>query len=265
MVYFNDEMIVGGIFPNNERYYRPIHVDNLRWWDEDTPPQNTVQDIRVIFEDNNDLFDALLYKKYLDDKGYWNVRLVIDFLTYGQADRPFDNKIFTFKYIAQLINDANFDEVIFYDPHSRVMEAAIDRARIIYPKIFGDYDLYFYPDNGAASKYSEVYPKMKYRFGNKKRNLDTGAIIKYEVVADREDIEGKKILVRDDICMGGRTFQEAAKALNNLGAAQVDLYITHLMPQARDFYEGHKEYGIANFYTANTLQQHWVKASDMIR
>ena len=265
MVYFNDEMIVGGIFPNKEIYYRPIHADNLRQWDEDTLPWNTPQDIRVIFEDNSDLFDALLYKKYLDDKGYQKIRLIIDFLPYGQTDRAFSDKIFSFKYFAQLINDANFDEVIFYDPHSRVMEAAIDRARVIYPRIFEDYDLYFYPDNGAASKYSEICPKAKYRFGNKKRNLDTGAIIKYEVVADREDIEGKKILVRDDICMGGRTFQEAAKALNNLGAAQVDLYITHLMPQARDFYENHEEYGITNFYTANTLQQHWVKASDIRR
>lgn len=258
-------MIVGGIFPNNERYYKPIHANNLRQWDEDTLPQNTPQDIRVIFEDNSDLFDALLYKKYLDDKGYQKVRLIIDFLPYGQTDRAFSDKIFSFKYFAQLINDTNFDEVIFYDPHSRVMEAAIDRARVIYPQPILGYDLYFYPDNGAASKYSEVYPKIKYRFGNKKRNLDTGEIIKYEVVADREDIESKKILVRDDICMGGRTFQEAAKALNNLGAAQVDLYITHLMPQARDFYLNKEQYGITNFYTANTLQQHWVKASDIIR
>lgn len=265
MVYFNNEMIVGGIFPNNEQYYRVLHSDNLKQWDKNIDIKDNVQTLRIVFENNTDLFDVLLYKKYLDDMGFTKVCLVIDFLPYGQADREIENKLFTFKYVAQLINDANFYEVIFYDPHSRVMEAAINRARIIYPQPIEGYDLYFYPDNGAASKYCEVYPKAKYRFGNKKRNLDTGKIIRYEVVADREDIEGKKILVRDDLCMGGRTFQEAVKALNNLGAAQIDLYITHLMPQARDFYENKEKYGIGRFYTANTLQMDWVKVNDIIR
>ena len=35
--------------------------------------------------------------------------------------------------------------------------------------------------------------------------------------------------------MGGRTFAEAAKALYEKGAANVDLYITHLMPQSSKF------------------------------
>ena len=98
---------------------------------------------------------------------------------------------------------------------------------------------------------------MPCRYGNKKRNLDTGEIIKYEVIADPNDIKDKRILIRDDLCMGGRTFKEAAAALHALGAKQVDLYMTHLMPQATDFYEHKEEYGISNFYSDNTLDFDW--------
>lgn len=57
--------------------------------------------------------------------------------------------------------------------------------------------------------------------------------------------------------MDGRTFKEAAKALNNMGATQIDLYITHLMPAAEDFFLNYKDYGITNFYSENTLRQAW--------
>lgn len=251
MVKFNGVPIVAGVFPNNERYYSPLR---------DTFSKEKTQIITVIFEGNQDLFDALIYKKYLDNLGYTKVVLNIPFMPYGQMDRNMPDKMFSFKFFAQLINDANFYRVRFCDPHSYVMDAAIQNSQVWYPFLPGNvvYDLFFYPDNGAAKKYSEIY-SVPYRFGNKKRNLDTGEIIKYEVIADREDIFNKDILIRDDICMGGRTFKEAAKALKEMGAKRVDLYITHLMPQAENFYKNYKDYGIDNFYSENTLNMPWVE------
>jgi ribose-phosphate pyrophosphokinase len=114
------------------------------------------------------------------------------------------------------------------------------------------YDLMFYPDAGAAKKYSELF-KFPYRYGNKKRDLKLGEVIGYEVVADEEDINGKKILIIDDICAGGRTFREAASALRKMGAAQIDLYITHMMPQSKAFYEAKGDGLIDNIYTNDSL------------
>lgn len=251
MVLFNDKNIIGGTFPNGEKYYNKARLFFHDHCDTFT----------LIFENNEDIFDLLFYKKYYDELVSYPKpnELCIYFCCYAQMDRPIDGKVFSFKYFAQLINDANFNRVIIYDPHSRVVESSINKCVILYPALPSGYELYFYPDEGSRAKYSEVYPNAKYRYGMKKRNLDTGEIISYEIIADKEDIEGKKILIRDDLIIHGGTYKYAAKALREMGAAQVDLYITHTMPSAKDFYENLKENGIDNYYTANTLRLPWIK------
>ena len=252
MVLFNDKDIVKGKFPNKEKQY----------YDFSEVLRNRQRNIiTVIFENNEDLFDLAMIKYWFDDHAIngATVELIMSFCPYGQSDRQMGDAMFSFKYFAKFINSLKFEQVTIYDPHSLVMEAALNKCLVLYPDIdFNQYDLLFFPDNGAAKKYSEVY-NYPYRFGNKKRNLDTGEIICYEVIADKKDIEGKKILILDDICMGGRTFKEAAKALLDMGASQVDLWITHLMPQAEDFYKNHQDFGITNFYSCNTLKTPWYK------
>lgn len=250
MVLLNDKNVVGGIFPNKEKKYIDL---------KDVLYHHNV--FTLIFEDNSDIFDLMIMKKWVDDFKYKTstCTLKLYFCPYGQTDRKMGDSIFSFKYFAQIINSLNFDRIRIYDPHSPVMEGILERCEVFYPMLkikLNDYDLLFYPDNGAAKKYSEIYEKP-YRFGNKKRNLDTGEIIRYEVIADKKEIAGKKILIRDDLCMGGRTFKEAAKALIGMGAVQIDLYVTHLMPQAEEFYKNHENYGITNFYSENTLNQKW--------
>ena len=74
------------------------------------------------------------------------------------------------------------------------------------------------------------------------------------MIADKSDIEGKKILIVDDMVMGGRTFVEAAKALREMGASHVDLYVTHLKPESRKFYNSKGNGLIDNIYSADTLE-----------
>lgn len=257
MVLFNGKPIVTSIFPNREKQYKTITTLGAS-------PTFT-----LIFEGNEDITDLLIYKKYIDDTfplAKDGIILNASFCPYGQADRQFGEHIFTFKYFAKLINDANFETVYITDPHSNVMCAALDRCVVCSPGADDirhpegiDYDFFFYVDNGGEKKYREIYPDKPYRFGNKKRNLDTGEIISYEVIADPDEIKGKNILIVDDLVIGGRTFKEAAKALKNMGAARVDLYITHLMPTAEDFVrsERFKEGGIDEIFSLNTLKMPW--------
>lgn len=265
MLLLNGKNVVKGRFPNNEINYLAF--------DENNKPGIMFDGwhFTLIFESNEDLFNLLVYKKAIDDSPYYakaRTILKIKFFPYEQMDREMPGHLFSLKYVAQIINDCNFDKVIVYDPHSNVLPASLKKCTCLYPvtekgafrksdvlvdRQLIDYDLAFYPDNGAAKKYSEVLPNMKYRFGNKKRNLDTGDIIKYEVIADKEEIEGKEIIIIDDLVMGGRTFKEAAKALREMGAKRVDLYVTHLMPQARQFYNSNGDGLIDNIYSADTL------------
>jgi ribose-phosphate pyrophosphokinase len=253
MIYFNGREIVSGKFPNGENQFFNLVQDISK-----------VNYIEVVYESNEDLFNLAIVKKWFDDYAFNDsiVNLIMPFCPYGQSDRIMEDKMFTFKYFAKFINSLNFNKVIISDPHSNVMAAALDRCIVIYPMEcvnVDNYDLFFYVDAGGCKKYSEIYPNIPYRYGNKKRDLNTGKIIKYEVVAEPEDIEGKAVLIRDDLVIGGRSFKEAALALHNMGAKRIDLYITHLMPPAEDFYKHHKDFYIDNFYSDNTLQQSWFK------
>ncbi|MGM9858548.1 MAG: hypothetical protein ACI311_04790 [Bacilli bacterium] len=254
MVRFDGLPIIKSTFPNNEKQYDDFF---------DICRNRKNHKLDLIYESNEDLFDIALIKKWFDDNTIngANLDLVMPFCPYGQMDRKIDGSMFSFKYFAQFINSLNFTTVTIYDPHSSVMPALLNHCLVKYPMdgVYPEeYDLLFYPDNGAAKKYSEIY-NYAYRFGNKRRNLDTGEIIKYEIIADKEDIEDKYILMRDDLIMGGRTFIESAKALKEIGAKHIDLYVTHLMPQAEDFCKRHKEYGIDNIFSANTLNMPWYK------
>ena len=263
MVKLNGCNVVQGRFPNNEVDYEPwaflpfpMCLSTDSW--------NT---FTLIFESNEDLFNLQIVKKMYDDRynGDAKTRLDIHYFPYCQMDRQMDSHGFALKYVAQIINELKFDMVEVYDPHSNVLPALLNHCKEYYPvKDFLldaihhsnglSWDLLFFPDNGAAKKYSEVLDAKRYRFGNKKRNLDTGEIVCYEVIADKADIEGKRILIVDDMVMGGRTFVEAAKALREMGASQVDLYVTHLKPESRKFYNSKGNGLIDNIYTADTLE-----------
>ena len=68
---------------------------------------------------------------------------------------------------------------------------------------------------------------MPFAFGIKKRNWDTGVIEGLDLMGDTEAINGKDILIIDDICSRGGTFYHSAKALKEIGAANIYLYVTH--------------------------------------
>ena len=260
MVTLNGTNVVKGRFGNNEVDYAPLQKELFL---------NDTNVFNLVFESNEDLFNLMVVKKWADDYCYFQhnkrSRLIIKYFPYCQMDREMESHLFSLKYIAQIINDMKFDEVVVWDPHSNVLPALLNRCRVHYPiTSFLDaevncndglqWDLLFFPDNGAAKKYSEILDVKKYRFGNKKRNLDTGEIVSYEVIANEEDIKGKRILIVDDMVMGGRTFVEAAKTLREMGASQVDLYVTHLKPEARNFYNSKGNGLIDNIYSADTLE-----------
>lgn len=219
------------------------------------PDYSTDMNVRIdwLYENNEEFFVLQILVKYFKDNDV-KVTLFMPFCPYGQQDRQMPGMLFSFKYFAMVLNDLGIDKVAIMDPHSLVMDAALKNCSIDYMDInrairSHDYNLIFYPDQGAAKKYSEVYTGTPYRFGNKKRNLETGEIISYEIVADKKDIEDKRVLIVDDICMGGRTFKEAAKALTEMGARCIGLQITHLMPQSVDFIKELRKYGIEELYT----------------
>jgi ribose-phosphate pyrophosphokinase len=160
------------------------------------------------------------------------MRLVLPYIPNARQDRIADeeNDVFTLKWFCEIINSLNFERVTAIDAHSAVSTALLDRSHALTAKRMIDSvvdkvkpDLLFYPDNGAAKKYSG-FMQCEYAFGIKNRDWKTGKIMGLDVVGD---VKSKNILIVDDISSYGGTFFYSAKKLKELGAKKLWLYVTH--------------------------------------
>jgi ribose-phosphate pyrophosphokinase len=145
-----------------------------------------------------------------------------------------DEDVFTLKYFCEVINSLKFDIVWVRDAHSNVslalLDNVIDEGVVHYVREAinqSDAEALFFPDEGAMKRYADLFKDMPYAFGMKKRDWKTGQIQGLDLV-NPENIEGKNILIVDDICSRGGTFFHSAKALKAAGAKSVSLYVTHL-------------------------------------
>ncbi|MBQ4283983.1 MAG: ribose-phosphate pyrophosphokinase [Lachnospira sp.] len=192
--------------------------------------------ITWLFESNEEMVALYFLTKHLQSKGVADIELKMPYIPNARQDRvkkPED--VFTLKYFAGMINELGFSKVTVLDPHSYVSEALIDRVEPQSPKgyvekvvekIGAQKLLLFFPDEGAMKRYSAMID-LPYVFGIKKRDWVTGQIQGLDVSGQTELIEGSTVLIVDDICSKGGTFYHSAKALKELGAGDVYLYISH--------------------------------------
>jgi ribose-phosphate pyrophosphokinase len=109
----------------------------------------------------------------------------------------------------------------------------------------------FFPDEGAMKRYSTMFD-LPYTFGIKKRDWTTGQIKGLEVTGQTEELTGSVVLIVDDICSKGGTFYHSAKALRELGAKDVYLYVSHC---ENSIFEGEllKSDLVTKVYTTNSI------------
>ena len=235
-------------------------------------------EIRWHYENDAELFKLICLVKAMREM-YKGVRidLFMPYLPNARQDRvknPED--VFTLKYFCEIINSLEFDTVFVTDVHSNVGLVLLDRVREIKPWDYihnaltkitfmetGDVMheareecyknlLLFYPDEGAMKRYSGEIG-MPYIFGVKDRDWKTGQIKRLNLAGDVSMIEGKNILIIDDICSKGGTFYYAAKELKEAGAANIYLYVTHC---ENTIYEGEllkEDSLIKHIFTTNSL------------
>lgn len=164
------------------------------------------------------------------------ISLELPYIPNARMDRvKNEDEIFTLKWFAEFINTLGFDKVIVTDPHSNVATALIDRVEVrgVADNVIrvlswiGDHETVLcYPDEGATKKYSEQLQGRPYVFGIKHRDWRTGKIQGLSLT-NAEIVNGKTVLIVDDICSHGGTFMHTANALKEAGAGEVYLYVTH--------------------------------------
>lgn len=189
----------------------------------------------------DDLMTLLLLKDAIDRKcNPKTSRLVMPYLPYARQDRVCARgEALSVRVCTDLINALKFDTVEVWDCHSDVGVALLDncvnvsQVQILHGSVIaeclerGTRSVLVSPDAGANKKTLELAKSVggcEVIRADKSRNVQTGQITGTEVYGN---VEGKTCVIVDDIADGGATFIYLARALKDLGAAKVILYVTH--------------------------------------
>ncbi len=185
------------------------------------------------YENDAELFTIICLRKHYINEDWLQLRM--PYVPHARMDRVKNvTENFSLKHFCDIINWLNFNEVWICDPHSNVTSALLDRVYIqdnsflmhtAKNNINSNNLIAFYPDEGAMKRYSDQ-ADLPYAFGIKKRNWEDGKILGLDIF-NKELVNGKDVLIIDDICSRGGTFYHSAKALKEAGAKKIFLCVTH--------------------------------------
>jgi ribose-phosphate pyrophosphokinase len=180
----------------------------------------------------------------------------------AQADRRFNNnESFGLKLVCKFLNSMNADFKIFHPHNPEVVEALLDNVQIIdnsefVSKVIKNIHVSDYK-NAKVDRPTTIYaasnildnlilmstdaggfkPLMKLcdKLGWKGETFSASKSRKYEdgkskliQVIDRQDFEGKDILIIDDICLYGGTFKGLSKMLRERNCGKLYLAVSHI-------------------------------------
>ena len=196
--------------------------------------------ITWLYDNDEELFQLIALVKHLKGKARCRIWLNLPYVPNARMDRVKNSdEVFTLKAFADTINWLGFEGVTICNPHSTVSEALFDRVRVDFDCVVEDVkrvldtspnkiDVLYFPDEGACKRQGDLLKdfNLPVAFGIKKRDWKTGQILGLNVVTPI-DLDGKNILIIDDICSRGTTFVKSAEKLKELGAGKIALYVTH--------------------------------------
>ena len=238
---------------------------------------NTFQDLEII----------ICATQSLKEIGVNKIRLYIPYCVGAGSDRKFMDGGFNYvkTVIAPIINSQGYEKVTILDPHSDVLEACInnfvkvDNTQIVtfalreYFLSKGDETWnrnnfkkirLVSPDAGALKKVFHVAESIGYNgeiiIASKHRNLETGKIDYTHVPMSVDDAD-KDVFIIDDICDGGRTFIEIAKAVNEIrklsSSVQPEQYGKNYLVVTHGIFSAGFDFLVQHFdgiYTTNSVK-----------
>ena len=230
----------------NEKF-NPFGGYNANWWQF---PDNTTgvkvneipiagNQIKIVarLNSNEELVRLMLLRDAVQLCKPEKVNIFISYLPYARQDRKCCfGESFSLKLMANLINLQNYKSVEVFDVHSGVASALIDNFVDVNNFAFVKHALRYYPadyvlvspDFGASKKIESLAKHLRYNReivqANKVRDLENGKIKRLDITGN---VKSKVCVIVDDICSRGGTFIGLADKLKELGAAQVNLVVSH--------------------------------------
>lgn len=218
MIKLGDYVVTPTVFPDGTSQVWKIPEENFKsklitWEFENEAELSSVIQLAVLYRQING----------------FKADLSMPYLVYGRQDKGISNtSTFAKSAIIPILRQL-FTRISTLDAHSEdewVFNIA-PLEQIGFCVAEANPEIICYPDKGAALRGYENFYRPTINL-DKARNQLTGEIIGLCIGQDDiEKIKGKRVLICDDICDGGRTFIEATKLLKESGAKEVYLYTTH--------------------------------------
>ena len=233
-------------YPDNTKYVIVKKITNNL-----TFRLNTYEDLWIL----NQIHDVV-------KKANWKVTVTISNLIDAQADRRFDiAQPFGLKLVLEFLKGmGNFDYKIFHPHNPEVVEAILgDRVEIIdnsefidlvlakglmgeytsetetqWDKILESNLILMSSDAGGFKPLMKLCDKLGWQgetySASKSRKYENGKSVLTQIV-DRQDFNGKDILIIDDICVYGGTFKGLSKILKERNCGKLYLAVSHITIQ----------------------------------
>lgn len=232
MIKFNGKSLEVTRFTNSESRIRDIYED-IR---DDNVVDFMFETDYTSYNVNEDLIMLLFV---VDELKKWSAKATLRFwcMPYQRMDRKCINDIYTLEPVCKYINWLKFDKVIVVDPHSDVTLKLLKNVEAVYPIVnwlpvikekigFTEDDYIVFPDEGAQKRYSKYNLGENICYCKKKRNEVTNLIVNSKVVKGSVK-EGSKCIIIDDLCSTGGTLLKCCELLDNMGASEVYIVVTH--------------------------------------
>ncbi len=222
-----------------------------------------VRILRSLHAPNEKLVELILAARAARELGAREVTLVAPYLAYMRQDSAFKpGEVVSQKVIGRLLADL-FDAVVTVDPHLHriaTLSDAVPLARAValsaaplighFVAMRGRNPMLVGPDAESAQwvHVAATYNGLPWTVCRKTRHGDT----EVDVELPAAEIEGRDVVLIDDVASSGHTLAAAARALKGAGAARVDAVVTHavLAPEAGALL---KAAGIGEFWSTDSV------------
>jgi ribose-phosphate pyrophosphokinase len=204
-------------------------------------PVNEVT-IKSSFNNFKDLELIICATKALRNLKVERIHLYVPYILGARSDRKFVDG--GTSYLRDVIDNSWFIKIALTKHNQISLQNAVDSFTLISP------------DAGALKKIYNLAEKIGYKrdilIASKYRDIETGKILSTNVPLNAGEHTNNNFLIVDDICDGGRTFIEIAKAIHEMRPhAKVSLAITHGIFSA-GYYELSKH--IEHIYCTNSVK-----------
>jgi ribose-phosphate pyrophosphokinase len=209
------------------------------------------------------IMELLLLADDARKQGARSVGAVVPYLAYARQDRRFEEKgnavsIYT---VLELLGSVGIATLVTVSPHKEQPLSQF-KGKVVIPSITEtvakriggavENPLILAPDVGAIGLASSLAGSIGCEYSNidKKRDVHTGKV--RIMRAPEKDLDGRNVVIADDIISSGSTVAQAALFAYNQGANKVIAMATHLL-MSKGAIDMLREAGISEIYGTNTV------------